>query len=65
MIPVLSYIMLKGKCRNCNEPISLRYPAIEILTAVIWLVIYLRYGLTVETAGLILLFSILIVVFFH
>jgi len=64
MIPVVSYILLKGKCRNCKASISLRYPAVELLTAVIWLVTYLRYGLTVETAGLILLFSILIAVFF-
>ncbi|HHY65045.1 MAG TPA: prepilin peptidase [Clostridiaceae bacterium] len=64
MIPVVSYILLKGKCRNCKASISLRYPAVELLTAVIWFVTYLRYGLTVETAGLILLFSILIAVFF-
>lgn len=64
MIPVLSYIFLKGKCRNCKEPISIQYPIVELLTAVIWLVIYLRYGFTVETAGLIFLFTILIPVFF-
>ena len=32
MIPVLSYIFLKGKCKNCNKKISIRYPLIEILT---------------------------------
>lgn len=64
MIPVLSYIFLKGKCRNCKEPISIQYPIVEFLTAVIWLVTYLRYGFTVETAGLIYLFTILIPIFF-
>ncbi len=64
MIPVLSYIFLKGKCRNCKEPISIQYPMVELLTAVIWLVTYLRYGFTFETAGLIYLFTILIPVFF-
>ncbi len=32
-IPVLSYIVLKGKCSNCSEKINLRYPIIELLTA--------------------------------
>lgn len=64
MIPVLSYILLKGKCRYCNEPVSIRYPVVEVFTAAIWLVIYLRYGFTVETAGLIMLFTVLIPVFF-
>lgn len=64
MIPVLSYIFLKGKCRNCKEPISIQYPIVELLTAVIWLVTYLRYGFTVETVGLIYLFTILIPIFF-
>ena len=35
-IPVLSYIILGGKCRHCKEKISFRYPAIEILNAVLW-----------------------------
>ena len=32
-IPVISYLVLKGKCRSCSQPISLRYPLVEILTA--------------------------------
>ncbi len=34
-IPVLSWCLLKGKCRNCKKPISILYPFIEILTAVV------------------------------
>ena len=33
-IPVLSYILLWGKCRNCKEPISCQYPLVELLTGV-------------------------------
>ena len=33
-IPVLSYLLLRGKCRSCNEPISMQYPIVELLTAV-------------------------------
>lgn len=34
-IPVVSFLLLRGKCRNCRTPISWRYPAVEILTAVL------------------------------
>lgn len=35
-IPILSYIILRGKCRNCGEKISIRYPFIEFLNTVLW-----------------------------
>jgi leader peptidase (prepilin peptidase) / N-methyltransferase len=35
-IPVLSYVMLRGRCRGCRAPISLRYPAIELLTGLVF-----------------------------
>ncbi len=36
-IPVLSYLILRGKCRDCGHPISPVYPLIEVLTAILWL----------------------------
>lgn len=36
-IPVFSYIFLRGKCRNCGEKISIRYPIIELLNMLLWL----------------------------
>ncbi|MBW2596587.1 MAG: prepilin peptidase, partial [Deltaproteobacteria bacterium] len=47
-IPIISYIILRGKCRNCNERISPIYPAIELLTAVMSLLLFLKYGLSFE-----------------
>lgn len=47
-IPVLSYILLRGRCRFCREPISLRYPIIELLTGLFALITFLKYGLTLE-----------------
>lgn len=43
-IPVLSYVLLRGKCRHCSKPIGLRYPAVEILTAIIFAFVGARYG---------------------
>ena len=52
-IPILSYILLGARCRHCKQPISLRYPAVELLTGMIFALIALRFGFTLET----LLFS--------
>jgi leader peptidase (prepilin peptidase) / N-methyltransferase len=38
-IPVVSYLMLRGKCRHCGAKISWRYPAVELLTAVLFAVV--------------------------
>ncbi len=43
-IPVLSYIFLKAKCRNCGNKISVRYPLIEIVCALLFLLMYSLYG---------------------
>jgi leader peptidase (prepilin peptidase)/N-methyltransferase len=47
-IPVLSWILLGGKCRGCREPISILYPLVELATAVLWGVMAWRYGLSLE-----------------
>ena len=49
-IPLLSYFLLRGKCRYCNEPISPRYPAVELLSALIALAIVFRFGPTLPCA---------------
>ena len=48
LIPVVSYIFLKGKCRNCNEKISIQYPMIEVLNAILYLLIYFKFGFTLN-----------------
>ena len=43
-IPVISYILLRGQCGSCQTPISIRYPAIELLTSVMFAVVAIVYG---------------------
>lgn len=45
-IPILSWLILGGRCRNCNSPISFRYPAVEILTGLVFLLFFWRFDLT-------------------
>ena len=48
-VPLLSYAWLRGRCRRCREPISLRYPAIEALTGALFALVALRFGATPMT----------------
>ena len=45
-VPVLSYLMLGGRCRSCKVHISARYPAVEALTALLWLAVVWRQGVS-------------------
>jgi leader peptidase (prepilin peptidase)/N-methyltransferase len=45
-IPILSYLILRGKCRHCRSRISLRYPLVELVTGLLSLAIFLRYGVS-------------------
>jgi len=63
-IPLISYILLKGRCRNCKNKISIQYPIVELLTGLIYLVIYQTYGLGVQTLIYIILSSALVIIAF-
>ena len=49
-IPVLSWLLLGARCRNCKERISALYPAVELLTGLAFLACYLAFGATLEAA---------------
>ena len=63
-IPLFSFLILKGRCRNCNAGISPVYPLVEALNAIFYLATFLLYGLTPTSLLLSLLFSVLIVISF-
>jgi leader peptidase (prepilin peptidase)/N-methyltransferase len=63
-IPIVSYILLGGKCRHCGAKISKRYPFIELLTAVLYLIFYKKLGLTFELFVTLLFVTLLIAIAF-
>ncbi|MCX8021394.1 MAG: prepilin peptidase [Syntrophorhabdaceae bacterium] len=63
-IPILSYLILKGKCRVCGSKIALRYPLVEFLTIALFFSLYLKFGLSLEFAVNMLFVSLLIVISF-
>lgn len=59
-IPVISFLLLRGRCRNCGHQISWRYPAVELLTAVAFVAIIFKTGATWE-AGLEMIFAAMMI----
>lgn len=47
-IPIVSWLVLRGRCRGCQAPISVQYPLVELLTALIWAFMVWRHGPSLE-----------------
>ena len=66
LVPVLSWLFLRRKCRYCRGSISSRYPLVEILTAALFAGVYWRWGMSAETlAGWILVIILVSTAFNH
>ena len=63
-VPLVSYLLLRGKCRGCGAHISLQYPLVELLNGVLTLLLFLRFGPTPAFAALFLFCSALVVITF-
>ena len=63
-LPVISWLLLSGKCYFCKAKISIRYPLVEFLSALIFLFCFGQFGITIEFVLWLLFFSILLVLFF-
>lgn len=63
-VPILSWLVLRGLCRDCGETISPRYPIVEGVSAALWVLAGWRFGLTWEAAATVFLFQMLLVLTF-
>jgi leader peptidase (prepilin peptidase)/N-methyltransferase len=50
-IPVLSYLLLRGRCRACKEHISLRYPSVELVSGVLYVLLWFKFGFSIPFAA--------------
>ena len=64
-IPFLSFIFLRGKCRNCSNKISFQYFLVELLSGISFLAIFFLYGISITTLLLIILSIFFIIIFFY
>lgn len=60
-IPVVSWVLLRGRCRACGEPISLRYPFVELLSCGLWASAGAAYGMSPRAAFAVFLFYLLLI----
>jgi leader peptidase (prepilin peptidase)/N-methyltransferase len=63
-IPIISFIMLRGQCRDCGGKISWRYPLVELITAALALLLFLQFGLTLKFLTFFIFTAVLIVITF-
>ena len=60
-IPIISYLILRGKCYFCKEKISIQYPVVEFITMVLFGFTFLKFGLSVSSLFIIVWFSCLLI----
>jgi len=63
-IPVISYIFLGGRCRQCKMPISFRYPLVELISGITAIAVFMKFGLSFEGLVYFIFISALIVITF-
>jgi leader peptidase (prepilin peptidase)/N-methyltransferase len=59
-IPLLSWLFLRGKCGFCTAPISKQYPIVEVLSALIFIFTFMKFGMTLQAFGISLVFTLLL-----
>lgn len=61
-IPILSFLVLRARCRSCGASISWRYPAVEALTGGLFVLAYLRFGWSVDLVAALILLTALVAI---
>ena len=63
-IPLISFLLLKRKCRNCDYKISFQYFVVELITAISFTIIYYFYGISITSLLLVILSVFFVIIFF-
>ena len=63
-IPLISFLLLKRKCRNCDYKISFQYFIVELITAISFTIIYYFYGISITSLLLVILSVFFVIIFF-
>ncbi|MEB3339757.1 prepilin peptidase [Okeania sp.] len=50
-VPIFGWLSLGGRCGHCRNPISIRYPVVELITALLFLVVFWKFGISISTLG--------------
>jgi len=61
LIPVFSYLFLKGKCKKCGNKISIFYPIFELLTGILFLLTYIWFGISIDTFIILIFVSMILI----
>lgn len=64
LIPVISYLIQKGKCKHCNTKFSMRYALVEVMTGLLFLMSYMKFGFSIDTFKVLFLGSLCIIISF-
>jgi leader peptidase (prepilin peptidase)/N-methyltransferase len=59
-VPLVSWLLLLGRCRDCGAPISVRYPAVELLSGGLWLLAGARFGFSWQALAAVVLFYLML-----
>ncbi len=62
LVPVISFLLLRGKCRNCGAKLSIQYPIVELLNGIMYCIVFTVLGLNVKSVVTMALVSALIVI---
>lgn len=65
LVPLFSFVVLEGKCRFCKRPISLQYPIVEFATSLLFILLYLGFGITFYSIMLAIISAFLVIIFVY
>lgn len=62
LIPLLSFIYLRGRCRYCRKKISWQYPIVELISGLLWILVFYKFGISLINIYYLFIFSLFLVI---